>query len=160
MRQMKDRDSNSSLTRFEQSVGGHVPVGNYEDVDDDARLPLRSVFSYFFRLLRLASGRTSLARIAILPRYWLTRCRCLTVAAPARGGVTRRPATTTRARLTGVQEHLHRSRLRPVLPGLPQGHRPQDRLPQGRLPQDRLPVTLATLTTIYRSEHIPTNDRV
>ena len=43
-RQMKDRDSNSSLPSFERSFGGHVPVEDDEDVDDDARLPLRSVF--------------------------------------------------------------------------------------------------------------------
>ena len=57
-RQMKDQDSNSALTRFDQSFDGHVPVGNDDDVDDDACLPPRSVFSYFSRLLRFANGRT------------------------------------------------------------------------------------------------------
>ena len=56
--QMKYRDSKSSLTSFERCFGGHVAVGDDEDVDDDARLPLRSVFSYFFRLLRFANVRT------------------------------------------------------------------------------------------------------
>ena len=45
-RQMKDQDSNSALTRFDQSFGGHVPVGNDDDVDDDACLPPRSVFLF------------------------------------------------------------------------------------------------------------------
>ena len=47
MRQMKDRDHNSSLLSFGQSFGGgHVPVGKDDDADDDARLPLRSVFLF------------------------------------------------------------------------------------------------------------------
>ena len=50
-RQMKDQDSNSALTRFEQSVGGHVPVRDDEDVDDDACLPPRSVFPISFDCL-------------------------------------------------------------------------------------------------------------
>ena len=51
MRQMKDRDHNSSLPSFEHSFGGHVPVGKDDDVDDDARLPLRSVFPISFDCL-------------------------------------------------------------------------------------------------------------
>ena len=43
-RKMKDQDSNRASTRFEQSSGGHVPVGDDEDVDDEACLPPRSVF--------------------------------------------------------------------------------------------------------------------
>ena len=47
---MKDQDANIPLTRFEQSFGGHVPVGddgNDGDDDDDACSPPRSVFSIF-----------------------------------------------------------------------------------------------------------------
>ena len=48
---MKDQDANSPLTRFEQSFGGHVPVGNDGDDDDDACLPPRSVFPISFDCL-------------------------------------------------------------------------------------------------------------
>ena len=48
---MKDQDSNSALTRIDQSVGGHVPVGNDGDDDDDAYLPPRSVFHISFYCL-------------------------------------------------------------------------------------------------------------
>ena len=50
-RQMKYQDSNSALTRFEKSFGGHVPVINDEDVDDDACLPPPSVFPISFDCL-------------------------------------------------------------------------------------------------------------
>ena len=43
-RQMKDRDHNSSLPSLEHCFGGQLPVGKDDDVDDDARLPLWSVF--------------------------------------------------------------------------------------------------------------------
>ena len=55
-RQMKDQDANIPLTRFEQSFGGHVPVGddgNDGDDDDDACSSPPSVCSYFFCLLFL-----------------------------------------------------------------------------------------------------------
>ena len=48
---MKYQDSNSALTRFDQSFGGHVPVGNDGDDDDDACLPPRSVFPISFDCL-------------------------------------------------------------------------------------------------------------
>ena len=47
-RQMKHQDSNSALSRFDSSFGGHVPAGNDDDVDDDACLPLRRVFPISF----------------------------------------------------------------------------------------------------------------
>ena len=47
---MKDQDANSPLTRFEQSFGGHVPVGNDGDDDDDACLPPRIVFVLFLSI--------------------------------------------------------------------------------------------------------------
>ena len=48
-RQMKDQDANIRLTRFEQSFGGHVSVGN--DGDDDDYAPPRSVFPISFDCL-------------------------------------------------------------------------------------------------------------
>ena len=50
-RQMTDQYSNSALTRFDQSFGGHVFVGNYDDVDGDVCLPLRFVFPISFDCL-------------------------------------------------------------------------------------------------------------
>ena len=41
---MKEQDANIPLTRFEQSFGGHVPVGDDGDDDDDSCSPPRSVF--------------------------------------------------------------------------------------------------------------------
>ena len=73
-RQMKYQDSNSALTGFDQSVGGHVPVGNDGDDDDDACLPPRSVFSYFFRFLRFANARTGGQDACRIACRGITRC--------------------------------------------------------------------------------------
>ena len=55
-RQMKDhtQDANGPFTRFEQSFGGHVPVGDDEydgDDDDGACSPPRSLFPISFDCL-------------------------------------------------------------------------------------------------------------
>ena len=73
-RQMKDQDSNSALTRFDQSLGGHVPVGNDDDDDDDACLPPRSVVVLFLSLLRFANGRTGGQDAFRIECRGITRC--------------------------------------------------------------------------------------
>ena len=53
-RRMKDQDANIPLTRFEQSFGGHVPLGddgNDGDDDDGACSPPRSAFPISFGCL-------------------------------------------------------------------------------------------------------------